>query len=70
VIGKTLALQFHPEVTADVLVTWFGVHGANQSVADDGQDPDLLIAQTRAEDEASTQRAYALVDAFLDQIAK
>ena len=66
---RTLALQFHPEVTVDVLIEWLSVHGSTQSVADDGQDPELLIAQTRAEDEASTKRAYALVDAFLDQIA-
>lgn len=70
VLGKTLALQFHPEVTADVLTEWLGVHGATISVLDDGQDPQLLIAQTRTEDEASTKRAYALVDAFLDQIVK
>lgn len=70
VFGKTLALQFHPEVTSAVLLEWLATPGSRDAVIADGQDPDLLVAQTRAEDEASTKRAYALVDAFLDQIAK
>jgi len=69
VIGRTMGLQFHPEVTSDVLAAWMGVHGSEQDLIGDGIDPELLMAQSRAQDEPATQRAYALVDAFLDHIA-
>lgn len=68
-IGRTLALQFHPEVTSEVFAEWLTVPGGEDSLAGDGIDTALLMAQTRAEDESATKRAHALVDAFLEQVA-
>jgi GMP synthase-like glutamine amidotransferase len=66
--GRTLALQFHPEIVEEVLSAWLRDGGEDQLRAD-GQDPEILLAMTARESSAATERAYALVDVFLDRIA-
>ncbi len=67
-INRSLAVQFHPEVSYDSLHGWL-VWGGDKKVIEDGQDPDVMERQTLAEEPAAKQRTYALVDAFLDTIA-
>ncbi len=67
--GRSLAVQFHPELNAAMLDGWLREGGAEQVVRD-GQDPDALLAHTRAEENAARERSYALVDAFLERVAK
>ncbi len=67
VLRRNLALQFHPEVTADALASWFETDGRTL-IAKDGQDPDLLLAFTRAEENRAADRARRLVNNFLDQV--
>ena len=69
-LRKNLALQFHPELTADMLAGWCGSPGGGRElIIKDGQDPEVLLAFTRAEEAKSRSRAHALVDSFLRQVA-
>ncbi|MGD9957986.1 type 1 glutamine amidotransferase [Nocardioides sp.] len=68
VLRRNLALQFHPELTADMLEGWLSNGGAAAVVAH-GQDVEQLRAVTAGEDAAARRRAGALVDAFLDRVA-
>jgi hypothetical protein len=43
--------------------------GGDAKVEADGQDPEVLMQMTRAEEPAAIARTYALVDAFIDQIS-
>lgn len=66
--GRSLAVQFHPELTAASLEGWLNAGGA-EKVAADGQDPDVLLEHTHAEESASRVRTAALVDAYLERVA-
>ena len=68
-INRSLAIQFHPEITAGSLEGWLD-WGGDVKVVADGQDPEVMKAQTRAYEAAATQRTYELVDGFLRQVAK
>jgi GMP synthase-like glutamine amidotransferase len=68
VISKALALQFHPEMVSTVLQPWFEWDGADEIRAD-GQDPEIMMAQTIAFEAEAKQRTYNLVDAFLSKVA-
>lgn len=65
--GRTLGVQFHPELTSSMLTGWIE-EGGLAALERDGQDPDILIEHARREDPASRKRAAALVDAFLERV--
>lgn len=67
-IHKTLAVQFHPELDAAGLKGWLD-WGGSDKVAEDGQDPAIMMAQTEAEQSDARARTFALVDAFLTEVA-
>ncbi len=69
IINRTLALQFHPELTAEALDGWL-VWGGDKSVEAVGQDPAVLLAQTAAEDAAAEQRTFDLIDNFIEKVVK
>jgi GMP synthase-like glutamine amidotransferase len=68
VMNKALALQFHPELIGSALQGWLDWDGRSL-VEKDGQDPDVMMAQTYAYEEAATQRTYTLIDGFLKDVA-
>lgn len=69
VLRRNLAVQFHPELTSGMLKGWLDNGGVHEARAR-GVDPDELYARTVAEDSAAHARAGALVDAFVDRIAR
>jgi GMP synthase-like glutamine amidotransferase len=67
-IGRSLGLQFHPELTPEQLVAWLDNGGAG-TLAEHRVDADQLLARTRATAREAEARTHALVDAFLDRVA-
>lgn len=68
VINRTLGLQFHPEITPEILDVWLDGPGRAQ-VQNFGMDPDIMLTQTTACESEARARAFHLVDAFLDRVA-
>ncbi|QKJ25620.1 gamma-glutamyl-gamma-aminobutyrate hydrolase family protein [Aquiluna borgnonia] len=68
VYNKALALQFHPELNLGTLEQWM-VWDGREEVTQDGQDPDVMLAQTRSEDPAARLRTFELVDSYLSKVA-
>lgn len=68
-INNSLAVQFHPEITSESLQGWL-TWGGDKLVEADGQDPTVMLAQTKAFEASSRLRTFDLVDAFLTKIAK
>lgn len=59
-VGPHLAVQFHPEVDGAQVGRW--LHDGGRAEAERaGQDPDVLLAQTHAEEPAAARRADRLV---------
>jgi GMP synthase-like glutamine amidotransferase len=63
-LGRTLAVQFHPELTIDVLDLWLA-NGGEAVIRGEGLDVDELRARTLADQEGARQRTHDLVTAFL-----
>src|SRR6478736_6467549 len=61
-------VQFHPELTSAMLAGWLA-NGGDLKARELGLDPDALLALTIAVDDRSRERAHALVDGFLAQVA-
>jgi len=68
VLRRNLALQFHPELTGDMLEGWLATGG--DAVRAYGLDPATLLERTRSVDDRSRERAHRLVDGFLDAVAR
>ena len=68
VLGRNLAVQFHPEITPEILDLWL-VNGGDQEAESFGLDGADLLRQTHDSDDSNRERAHRLVDAFLDRVA-
>jgi GMP synthase-like glutamine amidotransferase len=67
-LGRSLGLQFHPEVTAEIVADW--VAGARDELDRERVDADRMLVDARALDADNRARALALFDAFLDRVAR
>jgi GMP synthase-like glutamine amidotransferase len=66
-IGRSLGVQFHPEVTPEIVRDW--VAGARDELDRERVDADRMLADARALDADNRARAIALFDAFADDVA-
>jgi GMP synthase-like glutamine amidotransferase len=66
--GRSLGVQFHPELTAEGIGVWLD-NGGDVGARALGIDPDGLRRECAGRDEQARIRAHQLVDAFLDRIA-
>jgi GMP synthase-like glutamine amidotransferase len=69
VSGRTLGLQFHPEVTDTVLEAWLGSEDAAR-LTESGVDPQALIEQSRTLADGAAARAHGLVRRFVYDVAR
>ena len=66
--GRSLGLQFHPEVTTDIMDDW--VREYRHELDGDGVDPDELLAETEQRAPESARNARQLLDTFLRDVAR
>lgn len=67
VAGRSLGLQFHPEVTTQIMDDW--VRAYRHELDDEGVDPDALLEETYRLAEQSRANAMRLFDRFLRDVA-
>ena len=69
VMGRTLGLQFHPEVDPEVLEAWLSRQSGCVEITGEGVDLEALRKQTKELEASSNKRAADLVDTFLRRVA-
>src|SRR5207237_7798060 len=67
-IGRSLGLQFHPEVTPEIMAAWVGAY--RHELDTEGVDPDALLEETRRRAATARANAERLLNAYLDRVAR
>jgi GMP synthase (glutamine-hydrolysing) len=67
VSGRNLGLQFHPEVTPEIMDEW--VRAYPHELEAEGVDPQALLAETRRRAAEAKQTTWRLFNAFRDRVA-
>jgi GMP synthase-like glutamine amidotransferase len=68
VAGRSLGLQFHPEVTPEIMDEW--VRTYRHELDADGVDPDALLEETHRLADESKRTSWQLFERFWDRIAR
>jgi GMP synthase-like glutamine amidotransferase len=64
--GRHLAIQFHPEVTAEIIEEWLDVD--RRTLALRGIDHAALLAETREQDRQAGEAATVLFERYFDAL--
>jgi GMP synthase-like glutamine amidotransferase len=64
-IGRSLGLQFHPEVTPEIMDSWVAAY--RHELDQEGVDPDRLLEETYARADDTRAAAWRLFDGFLER---
>ncbi len=67
-IGRSLGVQFHPEVTPEIMDSWVATYRHKLDQA--GVDPDRLLQETYQRADDTRAAAWRLFDGFLERVAK
>jgi GMP synthase-like glutamine amidotransferase len=68
VAGRSLGLQFHPEVTPEIMDDW--VRAYRHELDAEGVDPDALLEETNRRAQESKRTSWQLLERFLDRVAR
>ncbi len=66
-IGRSLGVQFHPEVTPEIMDSWVATY--RHELDQEGVDPDRLLEETYQRADDTRAAAWRLFDGFLDRVA-
>lgn len=68
VVGRSLGVQFHPEVTPEIMESW--VRAYAHELEEHGVDPEALLTETNERSERTRATAWKLFDRFTERIAR
>src|SRR5205085_1584935 len=68
VAGRSLGLQFHPEVTPEIMGDW--VRTYRHELDAEGVGPDALLEETNRRAAESKGTSWRLLERFLDRVAR
>jgi GMP synthase-like glutamine amidotransferase len=67
VSGRHLGVQFHPEVTPEIMDGWVRIY--RHELDDEGVDPDALLEETNRRAKESREASRRLLHRFVDAVA-
>lgn len=67
VAGRSLGLQFHPEVTTEIMDDWVRVY--RHELDADGVDPDALLEETKRRAPETRRMSHQLLERYLSDVA-
>ena len=68
VAGRSLGLQFHPEVTPEIMDEW--VRTYRHELDAEGVDPDTLLEETNREADEHKRTSWQLLERYLERVAR